>query len=161
MRYRERGRDTGRGRSRFPAGSPMQDSIPGPWDHNLSQRQMLNCWATQVFQGGTKLKVESYLVYCLLRALVSIFLRHIPHLCTYHFIWSLEPGNIWNSEPEMWLRNCVNHTRGSQWSRSELETFLSSYVPLPVLGRNSVTCKGEEDRTPSLKIEQFDFFFFL
>ena len=26
----------------------MQDSILGPWDHALSQRQKLNCWATQV-----------------------------------------------------------------------------------------------------------------
>ena len=26
----------------------MQDSIPGPQDHNLSQRQTLNHWATQV-----------------------------------------------------------------------------------------------------------------
>ena len=33
----ERGRDTGRGRSRLPAGSPMQDSIPGPWDHNQAK----------------------------------------------------------------------------------------------------------------------------
>ena len=29
IRDRERGRDTGRGRSRLPAGSPMPDSIPG------------------------------------------------------------------------------------------------------------------------------------
>ena len=29
-RHTERGRDTGRGRSRLPAGSPKQDSIPGP-----------------------------------------------------------------------------------------------------------------------------------
>ena len=28
--HRERGRDTGRGRSRLPTGSPMWDSIPGP-----------------------------------------------------------------------------------------------------------------------------------
>ena len=28
--------------SRLPAGSLMQDSIPGPRDHDLSQRQMLN-----------------------------------------------------------------------------------------------------------------------
>ena len=37
-------RDTerGRGKSRFPAGSSMRDSIPGPWDGDLSQRQMLN-----------------------------------------------------------------------------------------------------------------------
>ena len=31
MREKERGRDTGRGRSRPPAGSPMWDSIPG-WE---------------------------------------------------------------------------------------------------------------------------------
>ena len=34
-------------RSRLPAGRPMGDSIPGPQDHALSQRQMLNHWATQ------------------------------------------------------------------------------------------------------------------
>ena len=41
MRDTERGRDPGRERSRLPAGSPMQDSIPGPQGHALSQRQML------------------------------------------------------------------------------------------------------------------------
>ena len=45
---RERGRDTGRGRSRLHAGSPMWDSIPGLQDHTLGWRQMLNHWATQV-----------------------------------------------------------------------------------------------------------------
>ena len=34
---RDRNRDTGRGRSRLPVGSPMRDSIPRPQDHNLSQ----------------------------------------------------------------------------------------------------------------------------
>ena len=43
MRDTERGRDISRGRSRFPAGSVMWDSIPGPRDHNdPSQRQTLN-----------------------------------------------------------------------------------------------------------------------
>ena len=28
----------------------MWDSIPGPWDHDLSRRQMLNHLATQVSQ---------------------------------------------------------------------------------------------------------------
>ena len=45
MRDRERGRDIGRGRIRFPeggAGNLMWDSIPGPGDHDLSQRQTLN-----------------------------------------------------------------------------------------------------------------------
>ena len=37
MRDTEIGRDTGRGRSRLPVGSPMQDSIAGPQDHDLSQ----------------------------------------------------------------------------------------------------------------------------
>ena len=41
MRDRERGRDTGRGRSRLSAGTLMWDLIPGLWDHDLSQRQML------------------------------------------------------------------------------------------------------------------------
>ena len=35
MRYTERGRDISRGRSRFPVGSLMQDSVPGPQNHNL------------------------------------------------------------------------------------------------------------------------------
>ena len=48
MRDTERGRDIVRGRSRLPAGSLMLNSILGPWDHDLSQRQTLNCWATQV-----------------------------------------------------------------------------------------------------------------
>ena len=39
-----RGRDTGRGRSRFPVRSLMWHLIPGPWDHDLSQRQILNHW---------------------------------------------------------------------------------------------------------------------
>ena len=41
-RQRERGGDTGRGRSRFPVGSPMQDLISGSRDHSLSPRQTLN-----------------------------------------------------------------------------------------------------------------------
>ena len=46
-KHRERGRDIGKGRSRLPAGNLMWDLIPGPWDHDLSQRQTLNHWATQ------------------------------------------------------------------------------------------------------------------
>ena len=33
-----------------PCGEPVWDSIPGPQGHALSQRQMLNHWATQVSQ---------------------------------------------------------------------------------------------------------------
>ena len=45
-RHTERDRDAGRGRSRLPVGNLMQNSIPGPQDHALSQRQMLNHQAT-------------------------------------------------------------------------------------------------------------------
>ena len=41
-REREKGRDTGRGRSRLHAGSPTRDWIPGLQDHALDQRQALN-----------------------------------------------------------------------------------------------------------------------
>ena len=44
-RHTERGRDTGRGRSWLPVGNLMQDSISGPQDYALSQRQIFNCWA--------------------------------------------------------------------------------------------------------------------
>ena len=47
-RHTERGRDIGRRRSRLPEETPMWNSIPGLWDHDASQRQMLNYWATQV-----------------------------------------------------------------------------------------------------------------
>ena len=46
QRDRERQRIS-RGRSRLHAGSLMRDLILGLQDHDLSQRQTLNCWATQ------------------------------------------------------------------------------------------------------------------
>ena len=48
MRDRERDKDIGRGRSRLPAGTLMWDSISGPQDHALSQRQRLNHRAPQL-----------------------------------------------------------------------------------------------------------------
>ena len=50
MRHRERGRDTGGGRSWLHAGSPMWDSIPGLQDHALGWRQAPNHWATGAAQ---------------------------------------------------------------------------------------------------------------
>ena len=41
-RERDKGRDKGKGRSWPPVESLMGDSIPGPWDHDLSQKQTLN-----------------------------------------------------------------------------------------------------------------------
>ena len=42
IRDKQRDRDIGRGRSRLSVGTLIQDSIPGPRDHDLSQRQTLN-----------------------------------------------------------------------------------------------------------------------
>ena len=44
---RDRGRDTGRGRSRHHTESPTWDSIQGLQDHALGQKQALNHCATQ------------------------------------------------------------------------------------------------------------------
>ena len=54
---RERCRDTGRGRSRLHAGTPMLDLIPGPQDHALGWRQVLNRWVIQ----GSPMKPILYL----------------------------------------------------------------------------------------------------
>ena len=40
--HTHRDRDIGRGGSRLPVRIPMWNSIPEPWDHDLSQRQVLN-----------------------------------------------------------------------------------------------------------------------
>ena len=63
VRHTERGRDIGRGRSRLHAGSSMQDSIPGLQDHDLSWRQTLNLWATQVPQA---LSFSNKAIFCYL-----------------------------------------------------------------------------------------------
>ena len=42
MRDTQSVRDMDRGRSRLPVEILMWDSVPGPWDHDLSRRQMLN-----------------------------------------------------------------------------------------------------------------------
>ena len=46
-RQRERGRHTGRGRSRVHTGNPTRDSIPALQDHALGPMQALNHRATQ------------------------------------------------------------------------------------------------------------------
>ena len=75
---RETGRDTGRGRSRLPAGSPMQDSIPGSQDHNLSWRQTLNTIHYRIItQYGAQ--IASHLTFKLVLVsfvMASSILRH-------------------------------------------------------------------------------------
>ena len=48
MRESEKEAETQAEKEAGSLGEPMCDSIPGPQDHDLSQRQILNHWATQV-----------------------------------------------------------------------------------------------------------------
>ena len=78
MRDTERGRDTGRERSRLHADSPMWDSILGLQDHDLSQRQVLNHCATQAslfffFQNGfLRVLISSFMSLIILNLLYSL-----------------------------------------------------------------------------------------
>ena len=62
------GRDVGKGResradSAPSTADPAQDSVPWPWDHNLSWNQesdALTNWATQVYLTTLFLKMYSY-----------------------------------------------------------------------------------------------------
>ena len=54
----QRERDIGRGRSRLPMGSHLWDLISGPQDHDLSQKQILNHWATPVSQNSNILEAN-------------------------------------------------------------------------------------------------------
>ena len=67
---RERGRDTGRGRSRLHAGSPMWDSIPGLQDRALGQRQAPNRCATQ---GSPKAPSDPCSAFCSWEPLLRVW----------------------------------------------------------------------------------------
>ena len=72
----------------------MWDLIPGPWDHDLRQRQTLNHWATQVSQCK------------------DFKLRNICLICVFQQ-YPLVPG-IWvnNYLVVWWLLAIMNQTRG-------------------------------------------------
>ena len=95
MRDRKRGRDIGRGRSRLPTGSLMWDSISGPPDHDLSQRQTLNHWTTQL-----PLNPRIYL---------HITEWAIPHASCYNAIGSTQ--HLWN----ILAQTSPNQTSGSNY----------------------------------------------
>ncbi|XP_077736701.1 fibrous sheath-interacting protein 1 isoform X2 [Canis aureus] len=66
---RQRGRDTGRGRSRLHAGSPTWDSIPGLQDHAPGQRQAPNRCATL---GSPGILLIAYTTVTLLMLLIFV-----------------------------------------------------------------------------------------
>ena len=78
---KEKGGDTGRGRSRLHAGSPMWDSIPWLQDHALSQRQILKLWATRVSHTISKFLIDIFFVF--------VFCKWNP-VGQWSMIWGLE-----------------------------------------------------------------------
>ena len=77
---RNRGRDISRGRSRLPMGSPMWNLIPGPRDHDLSQRQ---AWPLSHPGAQKQLLMTYFTLY---------FILGLPDpMCTSHstlqFVW--------------------------------------------------------------------------
>ena len=106
-RHQERGRDTGRGRSRLHAGSPMWDSIPELRNLALSQRQMINRWTTQVSQ------------YC---RFLYIYFVVLSTSCNYLNLWSVENlkhASHWTMSWAPWrlkLRFTSTSLPSKQWS---------------------------------------------
>ena len=95
MRDTQRGRDTGRGRSRLPVGNLIQDSIPGIQDHALSQWQTLNRWATQtsLFPFSSKFYLGSPQTLELLGRVLHLEIPRAWRCC----VWSLHGGMILDS----------------------------------------------------------------
>ena len=118
MRHREGEAETGRRRSRLHAGSPTWDSIPGFQDHTLSQRQMLNHWATQASQPKLFFKFEFHLsVTCSLTFptfIYSLFFIFLVNLGLSKIAFSIKSmkytWKIWglslNCWIIIWLHNC-------------------------------------------------------
>ena len=73
-----------RGRGRRSRRSPMWDSIPGIRDQALSQRQMLNHWATQAFLIDLHLKY--LLTYKFSPFFFSLFVEGTGSLVPWSFV---------------------------------------------------------------------------
>ena len=97
MRDTERSRDIGRGRSRLPAGSLMRDSIPGPRDHNLSQRQMRNHSAIQAPQEQCLIKIKAFSFPLIPKAQSAFSSSHkiaMKSNKTYRLFWTWEAQSV-------------------------------------------------------------------
>ena len=129
-RHRKRGRDIGRGRSRLPVGSLMWVGLHprtlGPWHHTLSQRQMLNHWATQVPHQCTFVKRTAMLPNLITFALYSLPLRY------YWLLWVLgEPRELQSlgENKDILARRFSNNSKNSKIHL----VFTVCYAPSQVL----------------------------
>ena len=153
-RHRERGRDTGRGRSRLPAGSPMWDSIPGPWGHALGQRQTLNHWATQASLPPTCLECSVHS-----RHWRNHFPHHLPMLWEPLTLISSQPHNDGISTPASLVGTTGAFTIAKDFSYSAQEHFnmkqmksLESQTSLRVREKtNASRASAAPARVPSAK----------
>ena len=109
-RHTERSRDTGRRRKRVPVGSPMWNWIPGPWDHDLSQMQMVNHRAIQVPSKLLYIKISScYIFLCPLFQGAGCLFSVSPAVS----IW----GSCETSQGSDWVCKslCCWRVRGQLW----------------------------------------------
>ena len=113
--------DWGRGRGKLPVGSPMWDSISGPWDHNLSRRQRLNHWATQLPLVWSFVSFSPVRTSCLLlgicgpwaSSLVSPLLDYtFPFTSTRSRNSPVHPGTTWSSGWEALMMNLTHEVNG-------------------------------------------------
>ena len=116
-RERERGRDTGRGRSRLHTGSPMWDSILGLQDPACpGLKAALNCWATGAAQiaGNITLRFQLTLV----RRTTTYFLM------VKYLKWKVDLGGNLDEEQAMVFKYIpTNHSliTGRKTSKDTIE----------------------------------------
>ena len=144
--FTERSRDIDRGRNRLPAGSPMWDSIPGPWDHTLSQRQMLNCWVTQVSQFSIHFMKEPHLYHgtgmAPLKELMSLGARTIHYLCQESGVTPLKTQTHQGTSLPFLCSSSMAH----QWSVFREQEPCMAWLPIffndifPLFNDFPVTC---------------------
>ena len=112
-RERERGRDTGRGRSSLHAGSPTWDSIPGLQDGAPGRRQTLNRWVTR---GSPPLSTSYHAIKCKGKKLESLF----------HIFFNLESFSFPLESETVSFRDIHKYLHGSQ----KMENHMPSESPV-------------------------------
>ena len=125
---RHRGRNTGKGRSRLPVGSPTQGLILGPLDHDLSQTQTLNHWATQVPHKFSSLKHHHWAAHS------SVVLKSgeawLSSRLRYH-IAKVSVDQL-PSYLETWLGKCPLQAPSASWPNSFLYGYRTE-IPTALL----------------------------
>ena len=118
--------DLGRGRTRLPAGSPMQDLIQGPRDHDLSQRQMLNHSVTQASLELLIHKCSCLLdIFCEWRISTQNWI-HLFHKTNPFLIFSVSSNSI-TIYLSTWKRNLRDYSESFHFLAPHFNSLCSIY----------------------------------